>query len=74
MSKLPRYFRPEEIPRLTWGYPYEERPIEDKDKDSQMETKTEDIKSDLQNMKNDINNLTSLVETVLKRIEKGESG
>ena len=74
MSKLPRYFRPKEDSSVTYPYPFEEKAIGDKDKDSQMETKIEDIKSDLQNMKNDINNLTSLVETVLKRVEKGESG
>ena len=74
MSKLPRYFRPEEVSSVKLRYLLEEKTIEDKDKDSQMETKIEDMKSDLQNMKNDINYLTSLVETALKRSEKGESG
>ena len=76
LSKLPPYFRPEEIPSVTLRFPLFEKNIEDKDKDSQMETKIEAITnqlSDLQNIKNDINHLTSLMQTLLKRSKMNDS-
>ena len=74
LSKLPPYFRPEEVPSVKRYTPVKEKRNEDKDKNSQMETKIEAMQSDLQDIKNDINHFTSLVETVLKRNEKEKSG
>ena len=53
LSKLPSCFQPKEITKEVLRCPLNEKTMdEDKDKDTQMETKMEDIKSELEMIKN----------------------
>jgi hypothetical protein len=65
LSKLPRCFRPKEIPSDIRYEPVKD--ITNDEKDSQKETKIEEIMSELQNIRNDMNVLKNLLETALKK-------